>query len=295
MKVLLAGASGLIGTALHERLRADHMCRTLSRAPMAAAVPGYYSWTGKPGSVPPGAVEWADAVISLNGASLGHVPWTSAYRRQIMASRIDATAAIAQAIAESSHPPAVWLSASAVGYYGDRGDESLTEGSPAGSGFLAEVTKVWEQTALPAGDKTRLVTLRTGLVISAQGALKPLFLATRLGVGASVGGGRAWWPWVSLDDEIGGIVHALEDETIGGPVNIVGPAPARSGEITATLARLMRRPYLLRLPKAVLRATLGQAADELLLASQRVVPAKLTAAGYAFRHPTVADAIAAAI
>jgi len=295
VKVLLAGASGLIGTALHERLRPGHRCRMLSRASMAAAVPGCYRWTGKPGSVSPEAIEWADAVISLNGAPLSRLPWTADYRRQIAASRVDATTAIAQAIAASKHPPAVWLSASAVGIYGDRGEEALNEDSAAGAGFLAEVTTVWEQATSPATAFTRVVNVRTGLVINAQGALKPLFLATKLGFGAPIGSGRAWWPWVSLDDEVGGIVHMLEDATMRGPVNIVGPTPARSGEVTATLARLMRRPYVLRLPEALLRRALGQAADDLLLASQHVVPAKLSAAGYAFRHATVADALAAAL
>ena len=289
MNVLLAGASGLIGSALIARLRPDHDCRVLSRSTSGES--GGYTWTGLPGSVPAAAVDWADAVISLNGASLGRLPWAAAYRREIVASRVDATTAIAQAIGAATRPPAVWLSASAVGIYGDRGEEELTESSAAGTGFLADVTKAWEDATAPASGKVRVVTLRTGLVISSQGALKPLFVATKLGLGARVGSGRAWWPWVSLDDEVGGILHALNNDAVSGPVNLVGPGQARSNEVTATVARLMRRPYALRIPARVLKTVLGQAADDLLLASQRVTPTKLAATGYVFAHQTIAEAI----
>jgi len=236
-------------------------------------------------------VGWADAIISLDGASLGHLPWTSAYRGEIVAVRVDATTAIARAIAEARRPPSVWLSASAVGIHGDRADEELTEDSAVGPGFLADVTEAWETATAPVASRLRVVTLRTGLVISSRGALRPLFVATKLGLGSRVGGGRAWWPWVSLDDEVGGIAHALNNQTISGPLNLVGPAPARSDEATATVARLTRRPHALRIPGGMLRALLGQATEGLLLASQQVRPAKLEATGYVVTHHRVADAI----
>jgi len=279
MKILLTGASGLIGQALLARLQPENDCRTIKLR--------------QPYSVRPEDVDWADAVISLNGASLGRVPWTTGYRRQIAASRVNTTTAIANAIAASDQPPTVWLSASAVGFYGDRGDEELTEQSPAGKGFLAEVAKAWEQATSAAVGRTRVVNLRTGLVLADGGALKPLLLASKFGLGARMGTGRAWWPWVSLADEVGGIVHALGHDDITGPVNLVGPTPARSDDVTAAFAHAAGRPYLMRVPSFALRAVLGQAADELLLASQKVAPVKLLATGYSFVDGTVAQAIAA--
>ena len=252
MKILLTGASGLIGTALADRLRPDQDCRTLTLRP--------------PYFVPPEDIEWADAVISLNGVPLAHLPWTPDYRRQIAASRVNTTAAIARAIAQASTPPTVWLAASAVGIYGDRGDEALTEEAAPGRGFLAEVTKAWEKAAGLAGGRTRVVNLRTGLVITSQ-----------TGLAARAGLGSAWWPWVSLADEVGAIVHALGHDQIVGPVNIVGPTPAR---------------HPIRVPGFALHALLGQVADELMLPSQKVVPAKLVDSGYRFVHNNVESAIA---
>ena len=278
MKILLTGASGLIGQALLASLQPDHDCRTLKLR--------------QPYNVSPSDIAWADAVISLNGASLGRVPWTADYRRQIAASRVNVTTATANAIASSTQPPLVWLSASAVGFYGDRGDETLTEESPAGQGFLAEVTKAWEKATEPAAGYTRVVNLRTGLVLAEGGALEPLLLATKFGLGARMGEGSAWWPWVSLADEVGSIVHAL-DHDIAGPVNIVGPSPARSDDVTRGFAKAAGRPYLMRVPAPVLRAALGQAADELLLASQKVRPTKLLGSGYSFVDGDVAAAITA--
>ncbi|MCL2489240.1 MAG: DUF1731 domain-containing protein [Propionibacteriaceae bacterium] len=251
MKILLTGASGLIGTALLARLRPGQDCRTLTLRP--------------PYFVPPDDVQWADAIISLNGVPLAHLPWTPGYRRQIAASRVHTTEAIAQAIAQSANPPAVWLAASAVGIYGDRGDEELTEEAAPGRGFLAEVTKAWEQATSAAADRTRVVGLRTGLVITP-------------GLAARVGPASAWWPWVSLTDEVGAIVHALRHDRLVGPVNIVGPTPAH---------------HPIPVPAPVLRAMLGQVADELLLASQKVIPLKLVDSGYSFVHKFVAAAIAA--
>jgi len=278
VKILLTGAHGLIGTALLIRLRAGHECRTVTLR--------------EPYTVAPADIAWADAVISLNGASLGRVPWTPSYRRQIAASRVNATTAIAKAIASSTQPPTVWLAASAVGFYGDRGDEELTEQSASGKGFLAEVATAWEQATNAAANHTRVVNLRTGLVLADGGALKPLLLASKFGLGARLGTGRDWWPWVSLADEVGGIVHVLGHDDITGPINLVGPTPARSDEVTRDFAEAAGRPYLMRVPSFALRAVLGQAADELLLASQKVAPVKLLTTGYHFAASTVASAIA---
>ena len=292
MKILIAGASGLIGTALQAHL-GGHEVRTLvRREPRTSAE---YRWRPDELRVPQEAVEWAEGVVSLSGAPLGRMPWTRSYRRKIYRSRVDATRTLAGAIAAADDPPQVWVSGSAVGYYGDRPDAVLTENSPPGEGFLSGVTQRWEAATRAADDVTRVVQVRTGLVLGQGGALAPLMLATRLGAGSTIGTGRQHWPWISLADEARAIAHLLTDSRLSGPVNLSGPDPVPSVEITRALARAMNRPHLFRLPVWLLRLVLGEPAEEMLLPDQRVVPEKLLADGFEFRHPTAGEAVAAAL
>lgn len=293
MRILLTGASGLIGGELQRRAAGAHEVRTLVRRP--ASHQREYRWDPASGALPLAAVEWADAVISLSGASLSRLPWTAAYRAELRASRVTSTTVMARAIAAAARPPSAWVSASAVGIYGDRPGVTLTEHAGRGTGFLADLVTEWEDATAPAADRTRVVHARTGLVLARGGALKPLILTTRLGLGATVGDGRQMWPWIGLADEARAMLHLASVSELAGPVNLVGPAPATSREITTELARALRRPHLLRLPAFALRAGMGLAAQDLLLADQRVVPTALLQDGFVFETPTVAEAVVAAV
>lgn len=288
----------MIGRALRARLteRGDVVRVLVRREPRGD---DEYRWTGQVGSAPAAAVDWAEAVVSLNGAPIARLPWTNAYRRQIMSSRVETAAALALAITEAANPPAVWVSASATGFYGDRGRrgdaaaaEPVTEADGSGRGFLAGVVRAWEAAAAPAGAVTRLVRARTGIVLApAGGTLAPLIRTTRLGLGARFGSGRQYWPWISLRDEVRAWDFALRDERLAGPVNLVGPALATAGQITAELARALGRPHWLAVPAFALRLALDGAADDLILASQPIRPAALQACGFEFVDPTAAAAI----
>jgi len=288
MKVLLTGASGNIGTSLKAELAAQgHDVRIMTRQPG-----GDYTWNARPGSVPDDSLSWADAVVSLNGASLTHLPWTSAYRDQIMTSRVQATTALAKAIARADDPPRVWVSASAVGIYGDRGDAALDESALPGAGFLADVVRAWEQSTKPAQEATRVVLARTGLVLGTEGVLNILGRVTKFGLGARVGPGTQWWPWIWETDEARAIAFALEQPALSGPVNLAAPKPATSDEITRAIAQAMRRPYVFKIPAPVIRAAMGDA-QELMLFSQRVIPQALVNAGFKFQYDDAASAIGA--
>ncbi len=294
MKVLIAGASGLIGSELRRALEgAGHEVRALVRR--SVGDPQTYLWAPEDGLVPADAVAWSEALVNLSGAPLSRLPWTAAYRRKILDSRVIGTAALASAIAASSNPPSVWLNASATGFYGHRPGETLTESSEVGTGFLAEVVERWEAATQPAEGFSRVVHLRTGLVIAADGALAPLATATRWGGGATIGSGSQTWPWISLHDEVAAIVHLLTRSQLAGPVNLVGPTPAASQEVTRALAAQLRRPHWWRIPAWLLRLAMGSAADELLLGDQRVKPARLEDDGFVFEHPTAAEAVASAL
>ena len=227
-----------------------------------------------------------DAVINLSGASLGHLPWSAAYRKKILDSRTTTTRTLVDAMGRSGRPPGVFLCASAVGIYGDRPGVSLTDGCSSGEGFLAGVVEEWEKAARRTPAATRLVSLRTGLVIGAGGALQPLFPLTKVGLGARIGTGNQHWPWISHYDEAAAIRHLLTS-SLSGPINLAGPVPATSERVTSTLARRLRRPHLLALPTRLVSVGMGLPGQELLLASQKVVPNKLHADGFTFRHPTV--------
>ncbi len=293
LTVLIAGASGMIGSELQRRLtEGGHTVQKLVRRPPKAE--NEFSWAPDAKILDFRLLESVDAVVNLSGASLNHLPWTTHYKEQILRSRVKATQALVEAMGMTASPPPVFLSASAVGIYGDRPGQRLTEESPRGTGFLADVVDAWERAALLAPPKTRTALLRTGIVIGPGGALKPLRLATSFGLGATVGSGSQHWPWISLHDEVAAIVHLLTS-ALEGPVNLAGPTPATAEQITRRIASDLRRPHMLRLPEKAIELGMGDLGRELLLPSQKVVPEKLEQDGFVFRDVTSDDAIDAAV
>jgi uncharacterized protein len=292
LRVLVSGSSGLVGSALLPSLRASgYEVKRLVRG--AVAAPDQISWNPA-APLAPASVSGFDAVVHLAGESIvGR--WTEAKKRRIMDSRVPATRHLAEALAKAQQRPRVLISASAVGYYGNRGDEILLEDSPSGGGFGAELCRQWEaapQAAASAGIRT--VQIRVGIVLStAGGALRKMLPPFRLGVGGNVGNGRQWMSWVDLRDVVGAIQHLLTADSIHGPVNMVSPNPVRNSEFTKTLASVLHRPAIFPMPALAARLAFGQMADELLLASQRVTPEKLLTSGYAFHWPDLGPALGA--
>lgn len=294
-RIVLAGASGLIGRALEAELQArgadvHHLVR---RDPLSR---NEHRWSPERGELDASLLAGADALVSLNGASVGHLPWTKPYRRLLRASRIDATHTLASAMSElGPEAPTAWLSASAVGFYGDRPGEVLTEASTAGDTFLARLCVDWEAEALAAAAYTRVVLLRTAPVVHPEGVLKPMIALTKLGLGGPLGGGRQIWPWISLADEVRGILHAL-DHGLRGPINLTGPTVASANDIGRELARQLRRPFLLPAPRFALNLALGRDTSESLLTSDAAVrPDALLGSGFEFEHATPAAAIRASL
>ncbi|WP_157155836.1 MULTISPECIES: TIGR01777 family oxidoreductase [unclassified Diaminobutyricimonas] len=293
MRILISGASGFIGAELQRQLaRENHdVLKLVRRQPRDATE---INWAPAAKVIDFRVLDNVDAVVNLSGASTGRIPWTRGYKKQLRESRVQSTRALAEAMNMASTPPRVFISASAVGYYGNRPGERLTENSSKGVGFFADLVNDWEQAAALAPEKTRVVNTRSGIVIGrGGGALAPLMLTTRFGLGARFGTGGQHWPWISLYDEAAAIRHLLTSE-IRGPVNLVGPTPATSHRITTELARAMHRWHKLALPEGLVSALMGEAARELLLVSQKAVPVRLQEDGFEFRHPRVEDAIAAA-
>lgn len=300
MRVLVSGSHGLIGTALIESLEADgHHVTRLVRGRLARPGGGEAAWDIKEGTVDEAAIEGHDAVVNLAGAGLGDHRWTDAYKQEVLESRVRGTLILTHALAKLQPKPSVFVSGSAVGYYGaDHGDAELTEESPAGKGFLAEVARQWEAAALPAKEADiRTVYVRTGIVQSgAGGALKKLLLPFKLGVGGRFGTGQQWLSWVHIADEVGAIRFALDNEAIEGPINATAPNPVTIGDYAAALGRAVHRPAKMPAPTFALKAILGgEMTEEMLLGGQRVLPAKLLAAGYQFRHPGLDEALADAL
>ncbi len=293
-RVVVAGASGLIGRALVASLHADGIpvTRLVRREAQAE---DEVSWDPASRRLPPSALEGARAVVCLNGASIGRFPWTKRYRHELLWSRIQPTQAIATAVRALGDDAPAFVSASAVGYYPSSPGTVLTEDSPRGDTFLADLCAEWEGAARHAGDRTRVSLLRTAPVVHPDGVLKPLLRLTRLGVSGPIGSGRQAWPWISLDDEVAAIRHVIDRE-IEGPVNLTGPERATANDLGFALARRMNRPYLVRAPEWAVKLVLGDDATEALLTSDmHVVPEKLAASGFVFRHPTVEAAIEAAV
>ncbi|WP_395243457.1 TIGR01777 family oxidoreductase [Agromyces sp. MMS24-K17] len=289
MRVLVAGASGFIGTALTARLRDDgHEVLRLVRRRAEAA--DEVSWSPASGIIDFTVMDRVDAVVNLSGASLAHLPWTKRYRREILDSRIGATRTLADAMRKAANPPTVFLSGAAVGVYGDRPGELLTEASSPGTGFLADVVQRWEQAAALAPAATRTVTFRSGIVIGRGGAMQRISTLTKLGASGRLGTGGQHWPWIALDDEVGALVHLLGSD-LSGSVNLVGPTPATADQVLAKLAAKLHRPYAMHVSEKLLDTALGVAAQELLLASQKVRPKRLLEDGYEFSCRTIDEAI----
>jgi uncharacterized protein len=295
MRVAITGASGLIGSALAAALLADgqEVTRLVRRAPQR---PGEVRWDPhRPdGGIAPGELDGVDAVVHLSGAPVAGGRWTATRKQVLRASRIQSTTALVSALARAQRPPSVLLSGSAVGWYGDTGDREVDESAPSGTGFLAGLVRDWEAAAEPARQAgLRVATLRSGIVLSRRGGmLGPLLPAFRLGLGARIGDGSQYISWISVTDHVAAVRYLLDHADIDGPVNLTAPAPVTNAEFTADLARALRRPAVLRVPAPLVRAGLGELSGE-LLGSQRVLPGRLLAGGFAFSHPDLASALTA--
>lgn len=291
LRVLISGASGLIGTPLVQTLRTrGHEVHTLVRRPPTDATE--HQWDPTSGQVDQELIDYVDAVVNLSGASISRIPWTPGWKKAILESRIQATTTLATAISNSSTPPSTLLQASGVSFYGPAGDSELSEDSPAGEGFLATVAQAWEKATDVLHDTdTRVLFARTGLVIARGGAMAPLRLQTLVGVAGKIGKGSQWWPWIGLRDEVDALVFLLEHEELSGAFNLAGPTPATATDVTQELARQLRRPHWLGLPEFAVKVLLGEAGRELLLASQKVIPSKLRLAGFEFTHKTIDQAL----
>ncbi|HEX3787417.1 MAG TPA: TIGR01777 family oxidoreductase [Pseudonocardiaceae bacterium] len=295
MRIVIAGSSGLIGTALVAELRkADHeVTRLVRRAP---AGPDERGWDPPAGRLAEDALAGVDAVVNLCGVGIADKRWTEARKQALRDSRNTPTEVLAAAVAEQH--VGTLVNASAIGFYGDTGDRTITENDPNGTGFLAEICRDWEAATTAAADAgARVVRLRTGLVLSPRGgllaSLRPLF---QFWLGGRMGPGTQYWPWISLADEVAAIRFVLEHGEIAGPVNLTGPEPVTNAEFTSALAGVLGRPAVLAVPGFALRLVLGeQLVDEGILGGQRALPAVLDEAGFSFRHPTVTVALTAAL
>jgi hypothetical protein len=292
MRVLIAGSSGLIGTSLVPELRqrGHEVLRLVRRTPRA---PDERSWDPPAGRLQDGALDGVEAIVNLCGVGIADRRWSGARKQLIKDSRVEPTEVLAAAAAAHGIPSL--LNASGVNFYGDTGDREVDETAPVGTGFLAEVCRDWEAAAATPGAATRVVLMRTGPVLSRSGGmigkLKPLF---SLMLGGRIGSGRQFFPWISLDDQVGAIRFLLEHPEVSGPVNLVGPLPVTNAEFTAALGQALHRPTPFPVPGAALKVVLGQdLAEELVLTGPRALPGVLSRAGYQFRHNTISEALAA--
>jgi uncharacterized protein (TIGR01777 family) len=289
MRVLISGASGLVGTELTRQLiEAGHEPFRLVRRAVKAS--GEVSWNPSRGEIDPGIMESVDAVVNLAGATTGRIPWTKKYKREIVSSRIDSTKTLVAAINRAKNPPTVLISGSASGFYGEGGSNWLTEESPKGEGFLSDLADNWEQEAMKA--KARVVLVRTTLVMSRKrGALGPLMPLLKLGIGGPIGSGKQFWAWINLVDEAAAIIHLINTPGAQGPFNLTAPEPATCEEMIVGLGRAINRPTFLRIPEFAMKLLIGEAAEELLLVSQKMTANKLIGSGFRFRYPDLQSSI----
>ncbi len=291
MKILISGASGLVGSALVPRLQQEgHEVHALVRRPASG---NEIQWDPERGELNASALEGFDAVIHLAGENIASGRWNVIKKQRIRDSRIRGTRLLAEALASLERGPQVFMTASAVGYYGDRGATVMDEGSPAGSGFLASVCRQWEEATQSLVDKgVRTLRLRIGVVLSQQGgALAKMLPPFKMGIGGRFGNGHQYMSWIDLADLIEGIVFLLPKNEIDGIVNMVSPNPVTNAGFTKALGKALHRPTIFPMPAAVARLALGEMADEMLLASTRVQPSRLLAAGYSFQYPNLTEAL----
>jgi uncharacterized protein (TIGR01777 family) len=296
MKILISGSHGLVGTALIKSLEADghEIFRLVRYAPHSEAE---IEWSPDRYSIALARLEGFDAAVNLAGESIAEGRWTEEKKRRIRDSRVKGTKLLGDALANLTKPPKTFICASAVGIYGNRGDEILTESSATGNDFLAEVCVDWEQaTALATEKGIRVVNTRFGVILAANGgALAKMLPPFRMGIGGKIGSGKQWMSWITLDDVIGGLRFALANETLSGPVNFVAPNPVTNAEFTKTLGKVLSRPTLFPIPAFGVRLVFGEMADALLLSSQRVEPERLKTTGYEFQYRTLEGALGHAL
>lgn len=296
MKILVSGSSGLIGSALLPALRsAGHQVTRLVRRPSAplGIEDATIRWSPESGELDSSQLEGLDAVVHLAGENVAAGRWTSEQKNRIRESRVQSTALLSERLAGLTQPPSTLVTASATGYYGDRGQELLHEDSTSGTDFLSDVCCQWEAASLSAAEKDiRVVHLRLGIVLSAQGgALAKMLPPFKMGVGGRIGTGKQYWSWIALDDAVGAFCHALTNSNLSGPVNVVAPNPATNLEFTRTLGSILSRPTFFPVPALAARLAFGEMAEALLLSSARVKPQRLTDSGYSFQFPILETAL----
>jgi len=290
-KILISGSHGLVGSALVKLLTTEghEVVRLLRHASAAGSteISTDIVWHPETGLIDKEGLEGLDAVVHLAGENIAEGRWTSQKKRAILESRVKGTTLLAQSLAKLSQPPTVFVSASAIGYYGDRGDEQLTEQSAPGTGFLADVCREWEEATAPAAEKgIRTVLARFGIILDANGgALAKMLTPFRMGIGGRVGNGKQWMSWIALEDVVSAIRFMIYDQVVNGPVNFVSPFPVTNAEFTKTLGTVLSRPTFFPIPAFGVRLAFGEMGDALLLSGQRVEPAVLKARGYAFLWP----------
>jgi uncharacterized protein (TIGR01777 family) len=297
--VAIAGATGLIGTSLaascaRDGIRVSALVRDTARAADLLPSATLHAWDATRGSPPADAFNDVDVVVNLVGEALADKRWGDTRKKQLRDSRVVGTRALVDAMRDLPRRPRLLISASGVGYYGDRGEEILTEGAAVGGGFVAELVRDWEAEAMRAADiGLRVVLLRSGVVLAKEaGILRKLLPPFRLGLGGPVGSGAQWLPWIHLEDEIGLIRHVMSHEAASGALNAVAPEPVTNAEFARALGEVLHRPTVMKAPAFALRLRFGSLVDEVLLASQRVMPVRTLETGYAFRHPLLRDALA---
>jgi len=292
MKILISGSSGLVGTALIKSLETEghEVFRLVRHAPRSQAE---VEWSPDRYSIALARIEGFDTVVNLAGESIADGRWTEEKKRRIRESRVKGTKLLGDALATLTNPPRTFICASAIGYYGNRGDEILKETSAPGDDFLAEVCVEWEKaTALATEKGIRVLNTRFGVILDAHGgALAKMLPPFRMGIGGRIGSGKQWMSWIALDDVVGALKFALTKKTLSGPVNFVAPNPVRNSEFTKTLGKVLSRPTLFPIPAFGVRLVFGEMADALLLSSQRVEPERLTKAGYQFQYLGLKDAL----
>ncbi len=290
MRVLVTGATGLIGSEVIRQLKArgDEVVTMVRRAPQNEFE---REWQPDRGYIQPETMVGIDAVVNLAGATTGKLPWTKKYKEELVWSRVRATELLVQAMDEVKVKPSVLVSGSASGFYGDTFDDNKVETDAKGTGFLSDLANAWEQAALKAPKKVRVVLVRTTMVMSRRkGALGRLLPLMKLGVAGPLGPGKQWWAWISLPDEAAAIIHLIDKTDATGAFNLTAPEPATCKQIIDALGKAMRRPTLIPVPSFALRLAFGEGADELLICSQKLSADKLLASGFKFQHPTLESA-----